>query len=136
MSETATEVTAGYLMQTLETILVVDDTDIVLNLVVTILEAANFHVLRANSGPDAVKLAANYSGKIDLLLSDVQMPEMSGPQLGDALKQARPDIRVMFMSGFSRGRPSRAQLRMGLHRQAVRAKTAGGDGEYCSSFTQ
>lgn len=90
-------------MQTLETILVVDDTDAVLKLVATILEAANFHVLRANSGPAAVKLAANYSGKIDLLLSDVQMPEMSGPQLGDALKQARPDIHVMFMSGFVGG---------------------------------
>ena len=75
----------------------------VLNLVVAILEAANFHVLRANSGPGAVKLAASYSGKIDLLLSDVQMPEMSGPQLGDALKQARPDIHVMFMSGFAGG---------------------------------
>ena len=73
------------------------------NLVATILEAANFHVLRANSGPAPVKLAANYSGKIDLLLSDVQMPEMSGPQLGDALKQARPDIHVMFMSGFVGG---------------------------------
>jgi hypothetical protein len=86
-----------------ETILVVDDTENVLNLVVEILEAANFHVLRANSGPGAMKLAAGYSGKIDLLLSDVEMPDMSGPDLGDALKRARPDIHVMFMSGFSGG---------------------------------
>ena len=48
-------------------------------------------------------LAAGYSGKIDLLLSDVRMPEMSGPELGDALKLVRPDIRVMFMSGFTGG---------------------------------
>jgi hypothetical protein len=89
--------------ESLETILVVDDTDIVLNVVVAILEAANFHVLRANSGSGAVKLAAGYSGKIDLLLSDVKMPEMSGPQLGDTLKQARPDLHVMFMSGYRGG---------------------------------
>ena len=50
-----------------------------------------------------MKLAADYAGRIDLLLSDVNMPEMSGPDLGDALKQARPDIHVMFMSGFSGG---------------------------------
>ena len=83
--------------------LVVDDTDNILNLVVEILEAANFHVVRANSGAGAVKLAANYSSKIDLLLSDVNMPEMSGPKPADALKEALPDIHVMFMSGCSGG---------------------------------
>jgi two-component system, cell cycle sensor histidine kinase and response regulator CckA len=87
----------------LETILVVDDTDLVLNTVVAILESANFLVLRANSGPAALKLAANYAGRIDLLLSDVQMPEMSGPDLGVALKRDRPDLRVMLMSGLSGG---------------------------------
>ena len=94
---------SGSLTDTLETILVVDDTASVLNLVVEILESANFHVLHANSGAVAVKQAADYCGKIDLLLSDVQMPEMSGPELGDALKQARPDMHVMFMSGFTGG---------------------------------
>jgi two-component system cell cycle sensor histidine kinase/response regulator CckA len=94
---------ASSFTEALETILVVDDTASVLNLVVEILEAANFHVLHARSGAAAVKLAAGHSGKIDLLLSDVQMPEMSGPELGDALKQARPDMHVMFMSGFTGG---------------------------------
>ncbi len=91
------------LTETLETILVVDDTETVLNLVVEILEGAHFHVLSAHSGPAAVQLAAGYPGKIDLLLSDVEMPEMSGPQLGDALKELRPDMHVMFMSGFTGG---------------------------------
>jgi two-component system, cell cycle sensor histidine kinase and response regulator CckA len=89
--------------ETLETILVVDDTDAVLKLIAAILEAANFHVLQANSAASAVKLAAAYAGKIDLLLSDVKMPEMSGPELGNALKKTRPDIHVMFMSGYSGG---------------------------------
>jgi two-component system, cell cycle sensor histidine kinase and response regulator CckA len=98
-----TEIMASSFTGVLETILVVDDTENILNLVVEILETANFHVLQANSGVGAVTLAAGYSGKIDLLLSDVDMPEMSGPELGDALKQARPDMHVMFMSGFTGG---------------------------------
>lgn len=86
-----------------ETVLVVEYTDVLMNVIVAILEAAKFRVLQARTGTGALQLAADYSGKIDLLLSDVNMPEMSGPHLGDTLKQARPDIHVMFMSGFSGG---------------------------------
>jgi DNA-binding NtrC family response regulator len=87
----------------LETILVVDDTELVLRVVVAILEDARFTVLHATSGPTAITLANQYSGKIDLLLSDVNMPQMSGPDLGDILNQTRPEMRVMFMSGYSSG---------------------------------
>lgn len=87
----------------LETILVVDDTATVLKTVASILEAANFHVLEASTGLEAMKIAADYIGRIDFLLSDVKMPEMSGPELGEALKKVRPDIRAMFMSGYSGG---------------------------------
>lgn len=86
-----------------ETILVVDDTDLVLKVVVAILEAANFVVLHATSGPAAVELAANHAGRIDLLLSDVNMPGMTGPDLAEILKAARPALRVMFMSGYDGG---------------------------------
>jgi two-component system cell cycle sensor histidine kinase/response regulator CckA len=86
-----------------ETILVVDDVDLVLKVAVEILENANFNVLQADSGAKAVELAKNHVGKIDLLLSDVQMPGMTGPDLGDTLKKARPDMHVMFMSGFTGG---------------------------------
>jgi two-component system cell cycle sensor histidine kinase/response regulator CckA len=92
---------AELLARKLETILVVDDTDEVLKVVVSILEIAKFHVLKATSGPNALELAANHAGRIDLLLSDVQMPGMSGPDLGEALKRSRPDIHVMLMSGFT-----------------------------------
>jgi len=88
---------------TLETILVVDDHQAVLNSVVTVLENAKFVVLSANSGANALKLAANTNGRIDLLLSDVDMPYMSGPDLGEALKKARPDMNVMLMSGGAAG---------------------------------
>jgi DNA-binding NtrC family response regulator len=93
----------GVPQKTLETILVVDDSEEVLKVVVRTLRDANFHVLSAGNGPEAVKLAAETDGKIHLVLSDVDMPEMSGPDLGQLLKQARPDIHVMLMSGGADG---------------------------------
>ncbi len=87
----------------LETILVVDDNDDVLNAVVQLLERANFQVLSAGNGADAIELAKETKGRIDLLLSDIDMPVISGPDLGVALKKTRPDIRVMLMSGGQNG---------------------------------
>lgn len=75
----------------------------VLDLVVMILLDANFRVLSARSGLEAIAVAERYQGTIDLLLSDVKMPGMSGPDVGSAIKRSRPDIRVMFMSGFAGG---------------------------------
>jgi CheY-like chemotaxis protein len=86
----------------LETILVVDDNAEVLRLVVEILGKANFLVLSAGSGPDALTLGKG-AGRIDLLLSDVDMPQLSGPDLGEALKKTRPDLHVMLMSGGAEG---------------------------------
>ena len=88
---------------TLETILVVDDDAKALKIVAAILKRANFRVLLANSGPDALKVAKKTDGKIDLLLSDVDMPQMSGPDLGERLKKTRLDLHVMLMSGGSKG---------------------------------
>lgn len=87
---------------TTETILVVDDNKAVLQIVVKILEDAAFRVYSASSGPLALRLAET-AGNIDLLLSDVDMPQMSGPALGEALKLARPNIHVMLMSGGANG---------------------------------
>jgi len=87
----------------LETILVVDDNPSVLRVVIQILEAENFQVLSAISGPSALKLAGETAETIDLLLSDVEMPEMSGPDLGEALKAARPEMHIMLMSGADNG---------------------------------
>ncbi len=87
----------------MKTILVVDDVRLVLNMVAAVLESVGFHVLRADSGAQALKLATDHTGDIDLLLSDVRMPEMSGPSLGDALRKIWPGIRVMLMSGYAGG---------------------------------
>jgi DNA-binding NtrC family response regulator len=88
---------------TLETILVVDDNAAVLRVVVEILERAHFMVLSAADGAGAVELAGKTEGRIDLLLSDVDMPQMSGPDLGLTLKKNRPDLHVMLMSGGDNG---------------------------------
>ena len=87
----------------LETILVVDDNEGVLRVVGTILRNANFVLLTATSGASALKIANETECVIDLLLSDVNMPLMSGPDLGLALKKTRPDLRVMLMSGGDDG---------------------------------
>ena len=87
----------------LETILVVDDTPEVLRMVVAILEHSNFTVLQARNGEEALGLSARHTGKIDLLLSDIQMQSMSGPELGEALKKLRPDVHIMLMSGLTGG---------------------------------
>jgi len=88
---------------TLETILVVDNHETVLKTVVEVLENAGFLVLSADCGASAVKLAQETDRKIDLLLSDVNMPGLSGPDLGEILKKARPNIHVMLMSGGDGG---------------------------------
>ena len=90
-------------MTTRETILIVDDNPAVLKFVGVALKEANFVVVSANSGPSAIQIAQRTEGRIDLLLSDVDMPEMTGPELGEALKKVRPEIHVMLMSGGTNG---------------------------------
>jgi len=60
-------------------------------------------VLSASSGGKAIKLAKQTEEEIHLLLSDVEMSEISGPDLGEALKKARPNMHVMLMSGSASG---------------------------------
>ena len=85
------------------TILVVEDNDLVLEFVVKVLKAAQFHVLSAGTAAQALELAANPDTHVDLLLSDVNMPQMNGPDLGQALKKNRPDLHVMLMSSMAEG---------------------------------
>ena len=88
---------------TLETILVVEDHPVVLEAVCEILERAGFCVLAANSGAEAIRTEGLTEGTIHLLLSDVMMPDMSGPAVAELLKNRRPEMRVMLMSGYHDG---------------------------------
>jgi DNA-binding NtrC family response regulator len=95
----------GILTPNRETILVVDDNAAVLGLVVSVLEYSKFRVLSAGNGATALELANETEGKIDLLLSDVDMPKMSGPDLGEKLKKLRPEMQVMLMARGADGTP-------------------------------
>lgn len=84
-----------------ETILVCDDEDTVRQVAVRILQAKGYNVLEAIEGEDALRVASQYNGKIDLLLSDMAMPVMGGPELAQIMKSRYPEIRVIMMSGYS-----------------------------------
>ena len=66
-----------------------------------ILTRNGYTVVTASSGAHAIQIAASHKGPIDLLLTDVIMPEMQGPTVAREVKMLRPDIRVLFMSGHA-----------------------------------
>jgi two-component system, cell cycle sensor histidine kinase and response regulator CckA len=84
-----------------ETILVVEDERSVRELTVKILKQLGYSILTASSGAEALDISASHTGTIDLLLTDVVMPNMSGRQLADQLSQTRPDTKVLFLSGYT-----------------------------------
>jgi len=88
-----------------ETVLVVEDEDAVRALVRQVLEARGYRVLDARSGTDALELIQREPARIDLLLTDVVMSHMSGPQLAAQVLGQRSEVRVLYTSGHSdRGR--------------------------------
>lgn len=84
-----------------ETILLVEDEEVLRQLTYRLLNNLGYKVLTADSGQAALDTAAGYSGQIDLLLTDVIMPGISGAQLARELVQQRPGLRVLFMSGYT-----------------------------------
>jgi signal transduction histidine kinase/ActR/RegA family two-component response regulator len=84
-----------------ETILLVDDDDDVRAATRAILGRSGYHVIDARGGADALLRSEEYPGQIHLLLSDVVMPETSGPELAKLLAKARPDMKVLCMSGYT-----------------------------------
>lgn len=84
-----------------ETILVVEDEADVRRLAAEMLARLGYNVLEAQSGAEAVRLWEENRDAIDLVLTDVVMPRMSGQELAATLQQARPGTRVMFMSGYT-----------------------------------
>jgi two-component system, cell cycle sensor histidine kinase and response regulator CckA len=84
-----------------ETILVVDDEDSLRTVVVDLLGQLGYHTLSAGSGHEALELAAQYPGRIDLLLSDVVMDPLPGPVLAEQLTVSRPEMKVVFISGYA-----------------------------------
>jgi signal transduction histidine kinase len=84
-----------------ETILVVEDEARVRKFICDVLGARGYKVLEAARGEEAIRLAAAHSGPIDLILVDVVMPGMSGPEVVRAIHAARPNVPVLYVSGYT-----------------------------------
>jgi signal transduction histidine kinase/CheY-like chemotaxis protein len=85
------------------TILLVEDEDQVRRLARAFLERQGYRVVEAPSGPAALKILEEYDGRIDLLLTDMVMPQMHGAALAERVKASRPEVRILFMSGYTEG---------------------------------
>jgi DNA-binding NtrC family response regulator len=83
-----------------ETILVVDDDESLRTVIVDLLGHLGYCTLSAASADDAMKVALDYPGRIDLLLTDVAMHPLTGPMLAEKLMRSRPEMKVVYISGY------------------------------------
>jgi DNA-binding NtrC family response regulator len=82
-------------------VMIVEDESAVLDLSAITLRTTGYDVLTASGPQEALKLFERFSEKIDLLLTDVMMPGMSGPEMVKIMLARRPDLKVVFMSGYT-----------------------------------
>ena len=84
-----------------ETVLLVEDEDAIRTLLRTVLRRRGYLVIEAARGAEALNVSDHYAGHIDLLMTDISMPQMNGDELAMRLSQARPGTRILFMSGLT-----------------------------------
>jgi signal transduction histidine kinase/CheY-like chemotaxis protein len=84
-------------------VLIVEDEQTVLDMAALTLRSRGFTVLTASSPMEALKIFEHFADEIDLLLTDVMMPEMTGPELARMMRNMRPDLHIVFMSGYADG---------------------------------
>jgi FixJ family two-component response regulator len=83
------------------TVLVVDDDEAVLRTIARMLDGVGYHVLTASTPDDAIAIATRHRGLVDLLVTDILVPGMSGPKIAHELVLSQPQMKVMFISGFT-----------------------------------
>ena len=83
-----------------ETVLIVENEGAIRNLVQLALERHGYRILAAESGTDALRVAHDHQGHIHLLITDVVIPDMNGPEIARRLTQSRPGLKTLFMSGY------------------------------------
>jgi len=84
-----------------ETVLVVEDEEAVRRLVVEVLKRQGYNVLQAENGIEALEILNGNADLLDLMVTDIVMPRMGGPEVAERVREMRPDIKVLFMSGYS-----------------------------------
>src|SRR5258708_17771910 len=82
-------------------VLVVEDNDDVRKFVTAVLEMNGYDVIETSGGRDALEIAAEFDGPIDLLLTDVMMPDLTGPEVAAELGPLRPAMKTLYISGHS-----------------------------------
>jgi PAS domain S-box-containing protein len=97
----ASEQAGGALTGGPETILLVDDNESIRSAVGELMKMKGYNVLLAGSGKEALEISRNHAGTIDLLVTDVVMPEMSGRELAQQVSAERAGIKVLYMSGYT-----------------------------------
>jgi CheY-like chemotaxis protein len=85
-----------------ETVLVVEDEEALREVTKRILTRNGYHVITAADGPEALDIARDYPGEIHLLVTDVVMPHMLGKEVAERMLVIKPEIEVLFMSGYAR----------------------------------
>jgi len=113
--QASAKTTGNVLMTGTETILLVDDEAVVLDVTRSILERLGYTVLSASDGQQAVDVARTYEGDIHLVLLDLAMPVMGGAQAFPLIKEARPDTKVIIYSGFELDPAAQAVLDAGAN---------------------
>jgi two-component system cell cycle sensor histidine kinase/response regulator CckA len=98
-----------------ETILIVDDEEIVLDVGVEILKTLGYQVLSANSGQEALEIYGNRSREIAMIILDMIMPEMGGGKVFDEIRTLNPDVKVLLASGYSMNGQAAAILERGCN---------------------
>jgi two-component system cell cycle sensor histidine kinase/response regulator CckA len=98
-----------------ETILLIEDEEPVRKLCTHALEKLGYAVISATAGGEGLERAARFEGTIDALITDVVLPDMRGPEIAEQLRKVRPDVAVLFISGY----PHDAIARDGVLEQDV-----------------
>jgi DNA-binding NtrC family response regulator len=99
----------GRPMATRNTVLLAEDDGALRDLITEMLTRSGYRVLAAATPTEAQRMAREFAGRIDLLLTDVILPGMKGPSLAEAITRLRPEIRVLYMSGYTEHDPKSRQ---------------------------
>jgi len=81
--------------------LVVEDDESLRNMITTLLESVGYHVLAAATAESAVRILQSLEGTLELLVTDILLPDLNGVELAALFKKSRPDLRVLLMSGYT-----------------------------------